>query len=120
MFRITDNAKKIILDTLKENNLDTLKVLIQKHGDHSHIGFDLIKKEEASNLFVVNDINVDCDDENLKEISHLILDADDEGLILHSTQHCCGHDHEDHDGCCCEGDNDDCGCGCGCEHHEED
>ena len=121
MFKITDSAKEIVLAALKENKKDCLKVIVIKHGDHSHIDFDLIDKGEGENVFDVNGINVDCKDEDLKVISHLILDSDEEGLVLHSTEHhCCGHHHE-HEGSCCEGEehDDGCGCGCGC-HHEGD
>ena len=119
MFKITDSAKEIVLAALKENKKDCLKVIVIKHGDHSHIDFDLIDKSEGENVFDVNDINVDCKDEDLPVISHLILDSDEEGLVLHSTEHHrCGHHHE-HEGSCCEGEehDDGCGCGCGC-HHE--
>ncbi len=125
MFKITDNAKVIVENALKENNLEVLKVEMIKHGDHFHPSLDLISKKDASDPFEVNGVLVDASEESLKAIDKLILDADEEGLILRSSEHhCCHHDHNEGEHECChheENEEHECCCHddeCSC-HHED-
>jgi Fe-S cluster assembly iron-binding protein IscA len=95
---ITDEAKKIIMEVLKESNCDCLKVVLEKSCCGTSLNFGLTRLEPNDISISINGISVLMDAETESRVEMITLAVEDGDLVIQDNTACasrCG------DGSCC-------------------
>lgn len=109
---ITNEAKEIIQNILKENDFEVLSMYTDGAGCSKSLSFDLLEKKNDVTYEEINGIFIIMDEETRDWTKELIIDAKEGNLVLHNPNGGCGcgdhghdHDHDEEDGCggCCGG-----------------
>ena len=122
--KISESAKKVISSALDRSGKDYLHIgLIDRCHNNKSLDIRLIEKDEAENLTIIDEIEVDMDEKAKEFLSEFTLEGQDNGIMFippsdwkNEHEGCChsSHHSESDNGCCCgEGDN-----GCCCQNND--
>ena len=106
--QITDNAKVVLEQMMKEQNMNALTFAIQEIEGQPQLSMDLAAVSEPD--MVINGLNVMMDYETFVTLQDIMIDFVDGRLVLYNTASSCGCGGCGGD---CQSD-DSCGCGGGC------
>lgn len=83
--KITDEAKSVLQNTMKENNLDGLRVVIQETccGKSPVVGFDTYAQDETPEI--INEIPVVIEEDAKEDIENVVIDLVNGELALLNT-----------------------------------
>ncbi len=112
---ITEKVRDYILEELKNNKLDALRIYLTEENEEYEIHMELLTKDEIKEIPVKDfgSLKVAITKEDEDALEDVIFDFDENGIAIilpehhHDGECCCGHhddegccDHEHH--CCCE------------------
>ncbi len=105
--KITDKARDYILEELKNNQLDALRIYLTEENEEYEIHMELLSNDEIEGISVKNygALKVAITKEDEDALEDVIFDFDENGIAIllpehhHDGECCCGH-HHDEDGCC--------------------
>lgn len=106
--KITDSCKEILLNAIKENGGDSLRIYMTEVEQGKALNMEVYSKKEVDRVLDINDVSIVMDDETENALEHYVFDKDEKtgGLkLVHCGHHCHCH-HENEDSCCQE----DCDC----------
>ncbi len=104
---ITEKARDYILEELKNNKLDVLRIYLTEENEEYEIHMELLSNDEVKAIPMKDygplKVAITNDDEDaLKDV---IFDFDENGIAIILPEHhheegcCCGHHHHE-EGCC--------------------
>lgn len=79
---ITDEAKVLLTEMLKENGQDSLKASLQQGCCGTSLYFTFVNKKTDDQPVVVNGINVLMDGEAVLKTNTVTIKTDDEGKLI--------------------------------------
>jgi len=119
--KITDGAKVVFQNEMKNQKVDFLKFFLQEVEGEQHLRLDVVNNEANERFVEINGINVILDEELETQLESIVFDSDGENLIMKQEGGCGCGGHDDGEGCGCGSDSEGCGCGsesnsqgCGC------
>ena len=79
---ITDEAKVVLADMLKENGQDSLQASLQQGCCGTSLYFSFINKKADEQPVIINGINVLMEGETVLKTNTVTLKIDDEGKLI--------------------------------------
>ncbi len=87
--QITDAAKKIIIEALKAEQCDGLRLHTTRSCCGKSLNFELVKTGANEKPDMINGIPVLMDDDTRQWTGTVIIDAEEEKLTLNDSASCC-------------------------------
>ena len=85
---ITNEAQILINKLLKSNDVDTLKVTLQKSCCSSSLAFNMIRKEEKDETITINNVQVLINEETINRAKTITITVKDGELLLKDSASC--------------------------------
>lgn len=90
--RITENAKKIFEQLLKDNGSDALEIQIAKSSccGNKSIRLNLVNASECARIIECNTLKVAISSEDEKELEKTTFDIENGKIVIQKEEGCCG------------------------------